>query len=87
MALQWRGSDKWSHYSLSAAARRCETRGSGKRQGSVEVAALQQLNLSGAFLLYASALSSQSSLRGTETSESKINFIISLGEKKNNLKK
>lgn len=43
----------------------------------MEVAALQQLNLGGAFLRNASALSSQSSLRGTETSESKINFIIS----------
>lgn len=87
MALQWQGSDKWSHYSLSAAAQRCETRGSGKRLGSVEVAALQQLNLSGAFLLNASALSSQSSLRGTETSESRLNFIISSGEKKPSLKK
>lgn len=48
----------------------------------MEVAALQQPNLSGAFLLNASALSSQRNCRGTETSKSKLNFIISLGEKK-----
>jgi len=61
--------------------------GAGKWWESAEAAALQQPNLSRAFLLTALSLSSPHSFKGTERSKSELNFITSSGEKKINLKK
>lgn len=53
----------------------------------MEATALQQPNLSLAFLLNTLALSSLHSYRGTETSKTELNFVIVLGRKKKKVKK